>query len=172
MGAEHPCEAICASEWDTTGGPGSGGVLWATDVEVGRAGAWCLVVPWVGVGANCTRVGWGTQRPQGGRLQRILRSPGAGLNMDPGEYSKRGLSEFLSDLLWRVGIATDRCATAVSFSSSRSSGILIAFSIAGVGSYIGPSAMSLQDLNRARPPGMWACEILRVALRALGYIGY
>ena len=74
--------------------------------------------------------------------------------MDPGEYSKRGLSEFLSDLLWRVGIATDRCATAVSFSSSRSSGILIAFSIAGVGSYIGPSAMSLQDLNRPRPPGM------------------
>ena len=141
VGAEHPCEAICASEWDTTGEPGSGGVLCATDVEVARAGAWCLVVPWVGVGANCTRVGWGTQRPQGGRLQRILRSPGAGLNMDPGEYSKRGLSELLSDLLWRVGIATDRCATAVSFSSSRSSGILIAFSIAGVGSYSGPSAM-------------------------------
>ena len=99
VGAEHPCEAICASEWDTTGEPGSGGVLCATDVEVGRAGAWCLVVPWVRVGANCTRVGWGTQRPQGGRLQRILRSPGAGLNMDPGEYSKRGLSDRLSDLL-------------------------------------------------------------------------
>ena len=144
VGAEHPCEAICASEWDTTGEPGSGGVLCATDVEVGRAGAWCLVVPWVGVGANCTRVGWGTQRPQGGRLQRILRSPGAGLNMDPGEYSKRGLSELLSDLLWRVDIVTDRCATAVNFSSSRSSGILIAFSIAGVGSYSGPSAMQAE----------------------------
>ena len=29
-----------------------------------------------------------------------------------------------------------------------------------------------ERVPRARPPGMWACGILRVALRALGYIGY
>ena len=55
-------------------------------------------VPWAGVEDNCQRVGWGTQRPRAG-ASRGSKCPGGGVNMDPGEYSQRGLSDRLSDLL-------------------------------------------------------------------------
>ena len=44
-------------------------------------------------------------------------SPGAGVKMDPRVYSERGLSDLLSDLLWR---ADDRFATVAKLSSSSS----------------------------------------------------
>ena len=74
VGAGRPHEAIGASERDATGGPGSGGVLWATNVEeLGRTGSGCdgsrerVWTPSVN-GSGGVHNG-----PGGGRLQRIQR---------------------------------------------------------------------------------------------------
>ena len=49
--------------------------------------------------AKCQRVGWGTQRPRGRASPEDPTVLRAGVKMDPGGYSKRGLSDLLSDLL-------------------------------------------------------------------------
>ena len=99
VGEGRPHEAIGASERDTTWGPGSGGVMWATNVEeVGRTGAGCdgsrgRVWKTIVNGSG------GVHNGPGAGASRGSKCPGGGVNMDPGEYSQRGLSDRLSDLL-------------------------------------------------------------------------
>ena len=82
--------------------------------------------------------------------------------MDPGEYSKRGLSDLLSELSSRADIVNDRCATAANLSSSSPSDFPIAFPNAGIGSSSGSAtvsvaARSLSDLNSRH---RWAIRLL------------
>ena len=69
--------------------------MWRRSAEPGRG----ATGPVGGCGRQLStgRVGYTTA--PGAGVSRGSKCPGGGVNMDPGEYSKRGLSDRLSDLL-------------------------------------------------------------------------